>query len=78
MNYDLDTEEGMKNAVAWTQSLLARINDGGTWAVPRSATVVTLDRRHGRCHVVGLVPDPSIIRVLRAAGYTVTTGETNE
>jgi len=78
MNYDLDTEEGMKNAVDWTRNHLNRLTDGGTWMVPRSATLITVSHSQGTCRLVGLIPDPSIIRVLKAAGYTVTEGEINE
>ena len=75
MNYDLDTEEGMKNAVVWTQNLLSQIRDGGTWMVPRSGTVITVDHTKNRIFLTGLLPDPSITRVLVAAGYTVVEEE---
>lgn len=80
MNYDLDTEEGMNNAKKWTMALLSRLNDGGTWAVPRSGTLVRIDRASNTCRVVGLIPDPSIERVLLALGYTVINeqGEIHE
>ena len=72
MNYDLDTEEGMRNAVTWTKNALATLNDGGTWIVPRSGTVVTrVDEQHIR--VREFIPDPSIKRVLLAAGYIVNS-----
>ena len=70
MNYDLDTKEGMTNAIKWTTNAMALLRNGGTWIVPRSGTVVTkLDDSH--CRVREFVPDPSIKRVLIAAGYTV-------
>jgi hypothetical protein len=70
MNYDLDTKEGMANAVDWTNRALALLRFGGTWIVPRSGTVVT---RIGEKSVAvrEFIPDPSIKRVLEAAGYTV-------
>lgn len=72
MNYDLDTEEGMKNAVTWTNNCMALLRDGGTWIVPRSGTVVTrIDKR--RVRVREFIPDPSIKRVLIAAGYDVNS-----
>ena len=46
MNYDLDTKQGMVNAITWTKKLIAQLNDGGTWIVPRSGTMVTLDSNH--------------------------------
>ena len=75
MSYDLDTEEGMKNAVAWTTRLLDHVADGGTWAVPRSGTLIRIDKRNRLCTVVGLIPDPSIARVLNAAGFRVIDGQ---
>lgn len=72
MNYDLDTEEGMKNAVTWTNNCMALLRNGGTWIVPRSGTVVTrIDKTH--CRVREFIPDPSIKRVLVAAGYNVSS-----
>ena len=74
MNYDLDTEEGMKNAVTWTNNCMALLRDGGTWIVPRSGTVVTLSNRDDKqVRVREFIPDPSIKRVLVAAGYDVSS-----
>lgn len=42
MNYDLDTPEGMANAVAWQEQLCRFINEGGMWIVPRSNEVYFL------------------------------------
>lgn len=72
MNYDLDTEEGMNNAIEWTTNAMALLKFGGCWIVPRSGTVVTrVDEQH--VHVREFIPDPSIKRVLVAAGYVVST-----
>ena len=30
--YDLDTPEGMKNSIEWTQKLFDCVSDGATWA----------------------------------------------
>lgn len=79
MNYDLDTEEGMKNAVAWTRSLLAKLRTGGVWVVPRSGARVCVDHTKNMVRIsAGSLPDPAIARVLLAAGYTITEGETRE
>ena len=74
MNFDLDTEEGMANAVAWTAQTLALINDGGVWLVPRSGMRVMV--RHADKAVTiyaGHTPDPSIPRVIKAMGWEVIT-----
>jgi hypothetical protein len=71
--YDLDTEEGMANAVAWTNRTLGCLNEGGIWMAPRSGmSVCVLSHADKRVRVLqGHLPDPSIIRVLKAAGWTI-------
>ena len=71
MNYDLDTPEGMDNAVEWTLRVLGHLNDGGTWAIPRTFTTVTIDRRANTATVTSITPDPAIARVIRACGWNV-------
>lgn len=72
MNYDLDTEDGMNNAKAWTAQTLALINDGGVWLVPRSGTRVTVHHADKAVTIyAGHSPDPSITRVIKALGWTV-------
>lgn len=71
-SYDLDTTEGMNNAVAWTRNLFATIKDGGTWMVPRSMTMVRISHTDKTATlVVGFAPDPSLRRVIEAMGWTV-------
>ena len=72
MNYDIDTHEGMANAVRWTEQLFAHMNEGGKWIVPRSGTLVTVHKKHKTVDIYeGDTPDPSIARVIRAMGWTV-------
>lgn len=70
--YDLDTQEGMANAVAWTNQMVNHLKDGGVWAVPRSHTLVTIVSKEQKQVLIreGL-PDPSIARVFNAMGWTV-------
>jgi hypothetical protein len=72
--YDLDTEEGMALAIAWTNRTLEILHEGGSWMVPRSGMLVrVLSHRDKLVQVIdGPVPDPSIPRVLKAAGWTIT------
>lgn len=73
MDYDLDTEEGMKNAINWTNITLGHLADGGRWYVPRSGTIITVvDRLGKRCAIFSDSPDPSLMHVLGAAGWTFT------
>ena len=73
MNYDLDTKEGMSNAVKWTAAMFDTIKDGGTWMVPRSITMVRIiDKKEKVAAIIaGPIPDPSLRRVIEAMGWTV-------
>lgn len=72
MNYDIDTTEGMANSVKWTQRLFETTNDGGTWMIPRSLTIVTIYKSKKEVHIAkGLMPDPSIKKVIKAMGWTI-------
>ena len=71
-SYDLDTKEGMNNAVAWTRKLFSTVKDGGTWMVPRSMTMVRINHTDKVATlIVGFAPDPSLRRVIEAMGWTV-------
>jgi hypothetical protein len=70
--YDLDTKDGMNNAVTWTRNMFETIKDGGAWMVPRSMTMVRVNHTDKVATIiVGLVPDPSLRRVIEAMGWTV-------
>ena len=72
MNYDLDTKAGMVNAMRWTKQLIESLRDGGTWAIPRSGTVVTFDKRKQTAIVdAPFAHDPSVTRVLTALGWKI-------
>ena len=71
-SYDLDTTEGMNNAVTWTRQLFSTVKDGGTWMVPRSMTMVRINHTDKVATlIVGFAPDPSLRRVIEAMGWTV-------
>lgn len=72
MNYDINTDEGMGNAVRWTQATFATIKNGGKWAVPRSGTIVTIEHDHKTAYIQkGHTPDECIEQVIKAMGWTV-------
>ena len=72
MNYDLNTKEGMNNAIKWTQAMFDTVNDDGVWVVPRSMTMVRINKKERIATlIVGFAPDPSIRRVIEAMGWTV-------
>jgi len=72
MNYDLDTKQGMVNAIIWTKKLIEQLNDGGKWVVPRSGTIVTFDKKKQIATVnAPFARDPSVTRVLEAMGWKI-------
>ena len=71
MNYDLSTKEGMANAISWTERLVAALNTQATWAVPRSGTIVSINKDTKTVGITNTIPDPSIARVFRAMGWEV-------
>lgn len=70
-DFDLDTKQGMVNAIMWTKQLISTLKDGGTWVVPRSGTLVRVDKKKQTATLVGAMPDPSITKVLTAMGWKV-------
>lgn len=72
MDYNLDTTQGMNNAVTWTRNMFSTIKDGGTWMVPRSMTMVRINHTDKVATIiVGFAPDPSLKRVINAMGWAV-------
>jgi hypothetical protein len=71
MNYDLDTEEGMANAKAWTEAHLKTFKDGGLWVVPRSGGIYKIDYKKKEVTFFGLFQEPCITRVLKELGWTI-------
>ena len=72
MNYDIDTKEGMKNSVDWTQRLFDTIREGGIWMIPRSFTLVTVYKSKKEVHIkAGERPERGMVDVIRAMGWTI-------
>ena len=72
MNYDLDTPQGMENAKRWMANTLAQLSHNGVWVVPRTGTTVQFNKQAKTARVASFLPDPSIARVLREMGFSVT------
>lgn len=69
---NIDTEQGMKDAVAWQEAHIAFVKDGGTWIVPRSNTFITINHKDKRATFVSSAnPEPTIVRVFKAMGWEV-------
>lgn len=74
MNYDISTAEGMKNSANWMQTnIIDRMKDGGTWVVPRTATIIHIDKTQRVATVIAqLEPDVALEPVFEALGWVVT------
>lgn len=70
MNYDLDTKEGMENAVAWQTQLCSYLNEGAMWCVPRSNQIyfVHAKDKYVVCPTGG---EENVNRVFKEMGYDV-------
>jgi hypothetical protein len=68
---NIDTPEGMMQAVAQQQALIDQIIQGGRWVVPRSGSIYMLDQggKRAMCVLGGRVP--KVDRVFAAMGWTV-------
>jgi len=70
-NWDLDTPEGMHNAVQWQSTLIEGIRDGGAWIVPRSGSIYTVHHKTKTVTVHAWCEDGPVDRVFREMGWTV-------
>jgi hypothetical protein len=71
-NYDLNNPEGMENSKHWLSLVLTQLSDNATWGIPRSNTVVRINKPKKIATVVHQdLPDVSIELVFEALGWTV-------
>ena len=68
---NIDTPEGMAQAVALQQALIDSISAGGRWIVPRSGSIFMLDQEGKRAMCVYGGRLPKTDRVFAAMGWTV-------
>jgi len=72
MNHDFSTKEGLANAVTWTQEMLNVLTNRGTWVIPRSGTVVQVDKAMKTAYITRTkLPEDELELVLEAMGWTV-------
>ena len=71
-NYDLHTPEGMENSKLWLSHALTLLSDNGIWGIPRSSTVLRINKPKKVATVIHQdSPDVSIELVFEALGWTV-------
>lgn len=60
-NWNIDTAEGMANAVERQRKQFALLRDQGRWLVPRSGSVIVVDQANKRAiRVLAMADDPTI------------------
>lgn len=71
-NYDLHTREGLENSKLWLSNALTMLSDNGIWGIPRSSTVLRINKSRKVATVIHQdSPDVSIELVFEALGWTV-------
>ena len=71
-NYDLHTREGLENSKLWLSHALTLLSDNGIWGIPRSSTVVRINKQKKIATVLHQdSPDVSIELVFEALGWIV-------
>ena len=69
MNYNIDTEEGMANAVRWMEQTLGTPSKTLIWRIPRTAATYIIDKGDRTFTRTGV--DEPTDRVLLHMGFTV-------
>jgi hypothetical protein len=69
MNYNIDTEEGMANAVRWMEQTLATPSKTLIWLIPRAAATYNIDKSDRTFTRTGM--DEPTDRVLLHMGFAV-------
>jgi len=71
-NYDLNTQEGMENSKHWLSLVLTSLSDNAIWGIPRSNTVVRINKPKKIATVIHQdLPDVSIELVFEALGWAI-------
>lgn len=71
-NYDLNNPEGLENSKHWLSRVLTTLSDNATWVIPRSSTVVRINKPKKLATITHQdLPDASIELVFEALGWTV-------
>jgi len=69
-NYDLSTHEGMENSKLWLSNALTILSDNAIWVIPRSNTVVRINKLNKLAIVIDQdCHDVSIELVFEALGW---------
>lgn len=68
--YDVDTPEGLAAAIEWQKQMIEHCSDQARWIVPRSSSIIVIDKTNKRAiRVLGAKPETSIQKVFEAMGW---------
>lgn len=69
--WNVDTPEGLANACEWMRRHITLCADNARWMMPRSGSVIVIDKTNQRMiRVLGVLPETSTETVLHAIGWT--------
>lgn len=69
--WNIDDPAGLANACEWMRRHLAMLADNARWIIPRSGSIVVIDKTNKRMiRVFGLLPETSTKVVIEAIGWT--------
>lgn len=69
--YDLNTENGMTLAKAWTLGLISTLKEGGIWVVPRSGAMVQVFHSTETVEITAPAGEECLAQVFEALGWKV-------
>lgn len=70
-DWDVDTPHGLARAREWMERQVALIANGGSWIIPRSMSVIVIDKVHKKAtRMMGMLPETSTRKVFEAMGWT--------
>lgn len=73
---DLDTPEGLQEAIKWQTNFISILGEGGKWAVPRSNAIYTI--YHSKKLALRETPDEAVDYIFNKMGWTVQEGKNDE
>lgn len=69
--WDVNTPEGLALAKEWLTQHLSNLSDRATWIVPRSGSIINIDKTNKVVTILSLIPDESLAKVFVEIGWTV-------
>lgn len=69
-DWDVETKHGLARAREWMERQIALVADGGTWILPRSMSIIRINKRDKiATRVSGFAPETSTQAVFESMGW---------